>query len=63
MSRDSQEARVHLETLEEAGVHMEEVTAQLEREGVRAFADSFEALLAALEEKRRVHAGARTADV
>ncbi len=53
----AEEAGAHLQALEAVGVHMEEVTAQLEREGVRAFAESHEALLAALEEKRRTILG------
>jgi transaldolase len=47
-----EEAAAHLEALEQAGINMAEVTEQLEREGVRAFADSFEALQSALDEKR-----------
>ena len=45
-------AMAHLRTLHDVGVSMAEVTAQLEAEGVKAFLDSYEALLAALEEKR-----------
>jgi transaldolase len=51
------EAAAHLQALEAAGVRMNEVTAQLEQEGVRAFAESHEALLAALDEKRRTIMG------
>jgi transaldolase len=47
------EAADHLDALEKVGIDLAEVTEQLEREGVRAFADSFEALRAALEDKRR----------
>lgn len=47
------EAAAHLAELQAMGIDMSEVTAALEREGVRAFVDSQEALLAALEEKRR----------
>jgi transaldolase len=47
------EARTHLERLNSLGISMAEVTAQLEEEGVKAFVDSHEALLAALGEKRR----------
>jgi transaldolase len=49
---DVQEAAARLRALEEAGIAMEEVAARLERDGVRAFAESFEALHAALEVKR-----------
>jgi transaldolase len=45
-------AAAHLDALEKAGIGMAEVTEQLERDGVRAFADSFEALQSALDEKR-----------
>jgi transaldolase len=48
-----EEATVDLAALEAVGISMGEVTAQLEREGVRAFVDSFEALQSALDEKRR----------
>jgi transaldolase len=41
-----------LSALEALGISMEEVTAQLERDGVQAFVESFEALGRALEEKR-----------
>ena len=41
-----------LDSLEEAGVSLTEITAQLEVDGVKAFFESYEALSAALEEKR-----------
>ncbi len=47
-----EEAAGYLAALEALGIDMEEVGAQLERDGVRAFADSYEALLVALEIKR-----------
>lgn len=47
------EAGEHLQRLAAVGIDMDEVTTQLEVEGVKAFADSHEALLSALEEKRR----------
>ncbi len=49
----AEEAAADLAALEAVGISMGEVTAQLEREGVRAFVDSFEALQSALDEKRR----------
>lgn len=49
-----EEARRTLERLEALGISMDEVTAQLEREGVKAFADAFEALLAGVGEKMGV---------
>ncbi len=51
------EALGQLATLGTIGVSMAEVTAQLETEGVKAFFGSFEALLAALEEKRTSRLG------
>jgi transaldolase len=47
------EAEAHLAALGAVGISMGEITAQLEREGVRAFVDSFEALQSALDEKGR----------
>ena len=49
----------YLEALERAGVSMADVTSQLEREGVQAFATSYDELRAALEQKsdKRTMAG------
>ncbi len=44
-------ARAHLEALEKSGIGMDDVTAQLEREGVQAFAASYDELHKALEQK------------
>ena len=46
------EARSQLAAMEGHGISMTEVTAQLETEGVKAFADSFASLWAALDQKR-----------
>jgi transaldolase len=46
------EAVRHIEALEGTGISMAEVTSRLEADGVKAFFDSYEALLAALEQKR-----------
>jgi transaldolase len=46
-------AYAHLEALAEAGVDMKAVAARLERDGVAAFAKSFEDLLASIERKAR----------
>jgi transaldolase len=46
------EARSQLAALEGHGISMTDVTAQLETEGVKAFADSFASLWAALDQKR-----------
>jgi transaldolase, mycobacterial type len=48
------EARSQLAAIEGHGISMTDVTAQLETEGVKAFADSFASLWAALDEKRAV---------
>jgi transaldolase len=45
-------ARSQLAAMEGHGISMTEVTAQLETEGVKAFADSFASLWAALDQKR-----------
>ncbi|MBN1322240.1 MAG: transaldolase [Thermoleophilia bacterium] len=49
------EAAAHLAELRALGIDMYETAAGLERDGVRAFVDSHEALLAALEEKRHTY--------
>lgn len=46
------EAKAVINRLAALGINLEEVTAQLEREGVKSFADAFTGLLAAVEEKR-----------
>jgi len=40
------------------GVDMDDVTLQLQRDGVKLFADSFDQLIARLEERRRTLAPA-----
>lgn len=45
-------AHAHIAALEEAGIAMDDVTAQLEVEGVKAFADSFDSLAETLRVKR-----------
>ena len=47
------EARKLLDELADAGVDYEDLTDTLEREGVEKFADSFDKLLEALNEKRK----------
>jgi len=51
LSSDVEKARERLAGLEEAGINMAAVTAQLEVEGVKAFADSFTALADAVAAK------------
>jgi len=52
LTQDVAEARSQLASIERHGISMAEVTAQLEAEGVKAFADSFASLWTALDEKR-----------
>jgi len=50
------EAARALDRLAALGIDMDEVTEQLEREGVQSFADAFAALLKGVEERRRAEA-------
>jgi transaldolase len=52
-------ARQVMEELAAVGVDMQAVTLQLQHEGVKLFADSFDQLIARLEERRRSLAVAR----
>lgn len=52
LTRGLDEARSQLAGIEGHGISMSDVTAQLETEGVKAFADSFASLWTALDEKR-----------
>ena len=52
-----EEARASLTALDAEEISMADVTAQLEAEGVLAFADSFEALYIAVDEKRAAFLG------
>ncbi len=51
------QARQTLTALEEAGINMDAITDQLLIDGVKAFADSFEKLLAGVKKKREMIAG------
>ncbi len=51
LSKGLDEAEKILEQLEEIGVSMKEITADLQTKGVKAFADAFDVLLNSLEEK------------
>ncbi len=46
-------ARALFESLEELGIRMPQVTAQLEEEGVKAFADAFSVLLGVVDKRRK----------
>jgi transaldolase len=48
------EARQQIARLEALGIQMAQVTQELEDEGVKAFADAFTALLATIEERRKL---------
>jgi len=52
LERDVPEAEQALEAIAKAGISMEQVTAKLLADGVKAFIDSFEKLLANIKEKR-----------
>jgi transaldolase / glucose-6-phosphate isomerase len=53
LTRDVDEAEKTIQALEDAGISLEGITDELTRQGVRAFADSFESLLAALDRRAR----------
>jgi transaldolase len=46
-------ARQTMHELKQAGINMEEVTLQLQREGVKSFGESYDQLIHTLEERRR----------
>jgi transaldolase len=48
------QAKAELATLEEVGIHYNQVTRQLQEEGVARFADSFHKLYAGIDNKRKV---------
>jgi len=52
LSKDMGDAERFFDSLQEAGVDMDEVTAGLLSDGVKAFTDSFDSLIANIEEKR-----------
>lgn len=54
LERDLDEARSALKRLAGLGIDLDVVTGQLLQDGVKAFADSFDALIDAIEEKRKV---------
>ena len=53
------DAELTMRDLAAAGIDMQAVTQQLEREGVKLFADSFDQLIQTLEQRRQVLVGAR----
>jgi transaldolase len=53
ITRGLEEAQLFFAELEAAGISMQQVTQELEEEGVKSFSDSFKALLGAIEERRK----------
>jgi transaldolase len=53
VDKDVEGAIAQLEAIEALGISMAEVTDELERDGVKKFADSFTALLETIEQRRR----------
>ncbi len=53
LTRDLAAAQETINQLEAAGISMEQVTKELEEEGVKAFAEAFTQLLATIEERRQ----------
>ena len=57
LEENLEEAHDTMDLLEQVGISMREVTDRLLEEGIRLFADAFDKLLAAVENRRRVIAG------
>lgn len=53
LTRDLEQANADLKKLEDVGISMDQVTQELEDEGVKAFADAFTQLLGTIEERRK----------
>ncbi len=53
VDKDVPQARAELDALEQVGIHYDQVTQQLQDEGVQKFADSFHELFKGIEEKRQ----------
>ena len=52
LDQDVQDAALDIDSMEQAGISMEQVTAKLLADGVKLFADSYDKLIANIEEKR-----------
>jgi transaldolase len=52
LDADVDEARAQLAALAEAGISLDEVTAELEREGVKAFQEAYNGMIEAIAAKR-----------
>jgi transaldolase / glucose-6-phosphate isomerase len=53
LTRDLEQAQNEIKQLEAAGISMDQVTQELEDEGVKSFAEAFTQLLATIEERRK----------
>ena len=53
LTRDLDQAHEALKRLADAGISMDQITRELEEEGVKAFADAFTQLLGTIEERRK----------
>ena len=53
VDKDVDQARAELAAIEKAGISMDEVTLQLQKDGVRLFADSFDQLIDAISARRQ----------
>ena len=52
LTENLQEARDTFQALEDVGISMEQVTHELEEEGVKAFADSYDSLIESIEKRK-----------
>ncbi|MCE9646826.1 MAG: bifunctional transaldolase/phosoglucose isomerase [Chloroflexi bacterium] len=53
ITRGLEEAQKQLDDLQSAGISMQDVTRELEEEGVKSFADAFKTLLGVVEDRRK----------
>jgi transaldolase len=53
VDKDVDQARAELAAIEKAGISMDEVTLQLQKDGVKKFADSFDELIDAIRARRQ----------
>jgi transaldolase len=53
VDKDVDQARAELAALEKAGISLDEVTLQLQKDGVKQFADSYDELIEAIRARRQ----------
>jgi transaldolase/glucose-6-phosphate isomerase len=53
LDQNVDEARAQLAALAEAGVSLDDITAELERDGVKSFQDAYNGMIDAIADKRR----------